>query len=252
MANSNARPAKTRTLFLSVSGAIIIWLFNELNKDGYTLNVRYPVELTYNDSLYVPVSPLPRSVTAILNGTGWSLLRKSLSFTVSPVVYELPDPLQNRTLNTALLAVMMTEQVKDVKINSVVADTVSLDFDRLMTKTSVLRFDSLGVDLAKRFVISSFVNLSPEKVTFKGPALLVDAIQDTILVQVPAKNIRGNYDEDLPIRYPKSVLVKASSERVFVSFEVAELFRPLPSALPIEAKKADTKSKDKKNKPTKR
>ena len=250
MANATARPAKTRTLLLSVSGAIIIWLFNELNKDGYTLNVRYPVKLTYNDSLYIPVSPLPRSVTAILSGTGWSLVRKSLSFTVAPVVYELPNPLQNNTLNMASLAASMTEQVKDVKINSVVADTIGLSFDRFMTKTSLLRLDSSGIGLAKRFVISSFVNVSPEKVTFKGPALLVDALPDTIVVRVPTKNIQDNYDEYLPIRYPKSVLVKASAERVFVSFEVAELFRPLPPA--NENKKEEDKPKGKKNKPAKR
>jgi hypothetical protein len=222
------RPFKTRTLLLSLSGAVIIWFFNELNKDGYTLKVNYPIKLTYNDSLYVPVAPLPKKVTAILNGTGWALLRKSLSFTVAPVVYELTDPLHNRTLNTASVAAMMTEQVKDVVISSVVADTVNLDFDRFITKTSILRLDSVGVQLEKRFVISSFVNLNPQTVTFKGPALLVDNLKDTILVKIPTKNIRANYDEELPIKYLHSASVKASAERVFVSFEVAELLRPMP------------------------
>jgi hypothetical protein len=241
---ATSRPFKTRTLALSVLGAVVIWLFNELNKDGYTLKVNYPVELTYNDSLYIPVAPLPKKITAILNGTGWELLRKSFAFTVSPVVYELTDPLRNRTLNTASLAAMMSEQVKDVTINSVVADTVNLEFDRFMTKTAVLRLDSLGVDLEKRFVISSFVNLNPQTVTFKGPALLVDNLKDTILIKVPAKRIRANYDEDLPIKYPRSSLVKASAERVFVSFEVAELLRPLAEPTPQNA--AATKSIKKK------
>lgn len=222
------RSSKTRILLLSLSGAVVIWLFNELNKDGYTLKVNYPIKLTYNDSLYIPVVPLPKKVTAILNGTGWALLRKSLSFTVTPVIYELTDPLHNRTLNTASVAAMMTEQVKDVTISSILVDTVNLDFDRFITKTSILRLDSVGVHLEKRFVISSFVNLNPQTITFKGPAFLVENLQDTILIEMPARNIRANYDEELPVKYARSAAIKASAERVFVSFEVAELLRPVP------------------------
>ena len=235
------RPSKPRTLLLSISGALVIWLFNELNKDGYTLKVNYPIKLTYNDSLYVPVAPLPKKVTAILNGTGWSLLRKSMAFTVTPVAYALTDPLRDRILNTASLAAIMTEQVKDVKISGIVADTVVLDFDRFMTKITVIRLDSAAINLEKRFVISSFINLNPRTVTFKGPALLVDNLPDTIVVKVPAKNIRGNYDEELPLKYPRLLVVKASAERVFVSFEVAELLRPLPTKPAVSNKQTQKK-----------
>jgi len=239
------RPSKPRTLLLSISGALVIWLFNELNKDGYTLKVNYPLKLTYNDSLYIPVTPLPKKITAILNGTGWSLLRKSMAFTVTPVAYQLTDPLRNSTLNTSSLAVIMTEQVKDVKISGIVADTVTLDFDRFMSKTAVIRLDSAAIHLEKRFVISSFINLNPRTITFKGPALLVENLPDTILVKVPNKNIRANYDEELPLNYPRLAAVKASGERVFVSFEVAELLRPLP---PPQTPKTTTGNKQKTNK----
>ncbi|MFN3382902.1 MAG: hypothetical protein ACK41O_25810, partial [Runella zeae] len=60
------------------------------------------------------------------------------------------------------------------------------------------------------------------------------------------------YDEELPIRYPQSPLLKASAERVFVSFEVGELLRninPSPAvkaAQPVKETSSKNKSKKKK------
>ncbi len=228
----SSQPSRSRIILFSLVAATIIWLFNELNKDGYTLRVQYPINLTYNDSLYIPITPLPKSVSATLTGNGWMLLRKSLSFTVSPVQYPILNPLATQTLNPAALTAIMHEQVKDVRISNVMLDVNRLDFEERMIKTTVLRVDSAGLQLSPRFVVSSFINLRPTTVTFDGPTSLVSDIADTILVRVPAQKIRGNYDEELPIRYPQSPLLKASTDRVFVSFEVAELFGNIPPASP--------------------
>ncbi|WP_199563261.1 hypothetical protein [Runella aurantiaca] len=224
----SSQPSRSRIILFSLVAATIIWLFNELNKDGYTLRVQYPINLTYNDSLYIPITPLPKSVSATLTGNGWMLLRKSLPFTVSPVQYPILNPLATQTLNPAALTAIMHEQVKDVRISNVMLDVNRLDFEERMIKTTVLRVDSAGLQLSPRFVVSSFINLRPTTVTFDGPTSLVSDIADTILVRVPAQKIRGNYDEELPIRYPQSPLLKASTDRVFVSFEVAELFGNIP------------------------
>lgn len=217
-----SKPSRSRTILLSVVAASIIWLFNELNKEGYTLQVSYPIHLTYNDSLYIPISTLPRSVSVVISGSGWTLLRKSLPFTVTPVTYHLDNPLGTNTINANALAAMMTEQVKDVKISHIVLDNPNLDFDERIEKKVILKIDSLGLNLSPKFVVSSLINLRPKTITFDGPASLVSDIADTILVRVPTKKIRGNFDEEVLIRYPQSPLLSVSAERVFVSFEVAE------------------------------
>lgn len=233
-----SQPSRSRITILSLIAATVIWLFNELNKEGYTLQVRYPINLTYNDSLYIPITPLPKTVSAVLTGSGWTLLRKSLPFTTQPVSYPLNNPLAVSTLNTTALASIMSDQVKDVRISHVVLDNTHIDFEERVVKTSLLKIDSLGIDLSPKFVVSSIINLRPNSVIFDGPASLVSDIADTIMVRVPAKKIRGNYDEELPIRYPQSPLLKASTERVFVSFEVAEYFG---SVLPTAEKVAEPK-----------
>jgi len=226
----SSKPARSRTLILSLVAATIIWLFNELNKDGYTLRVPYPVKISYNDSLYIPIHPLPQSANAIIKGSGWTLLRKSIAFTVPPVTYVIENPLATNSINTVALAVAMNEQVKDADITHVELDKNRVDFEERVVKTSILKVDSLGLNLSPKFVVSSFINLRPTTVTFDGPASLVNDIADTLIVKVPAQKIRGNYDEELPIRYPQSPLLKTSAERVFVSFEVAEFLGTPPPA----------------------
>lgn len=231
----SSKPARSRTLILSLVAATIIWLFNELNKDGYTLRVPYPVKISYNDSLYIPIHPLPQSANAIIKGNGWTLLRKSIAFTVPPVTYIIENPLATNSINTSALAAAMNEQVKDVDITHVELDKNRIDFEERVVKTSILKVDSLGLNLSPKFVVSSLINLRPNKVTFDGPASLVNDIADTLIVKVPAQKIRGNYDEELPIRYPQSPLLKTSAERVFISFEVAEfLGTPPPAPQPKE------------------
>lgn len=242
----SSQPSRSRILLFSMVAATIIWLFNELNKEGYTLQVQYPIHLTYNDSLYIPITPLPKSVTATLTGNGWTLLRKSISFTVLPVQYPITNPLATRTLNPAAVATLMNEQVKDVRMTNVMLDINSLDFEERMIKTAVLKADSANLDLLPRFVVSSFINLRPSTVTFDGPTSLVSDIADTILVRVPAKKIRSNYDEELPIRYPQSPLLKASTDRVFVSFEVAELLGSVSPAAPATEEVKTTPAKKEK------
>lgn len=233
-------------MIFSLIAATVIWLFNELNKEGYTLQVHYPINLTYNDSLYIATTPLPQNATVVLTGSGWALLRKSLSFTVKPISYPLNNPLVVSTLNTTTLASIMSEQVKDVRISHVVLDNPHVDFEERVVKTSLLKIDSLGIDLFPKFVVSSIINLRPNSVTFDGPASLISDIADTILVRVPAKKIRANYDEELPIRYSQSPLLKASAERVFVSFEVAEFFGSIvPAPEKIVEPKKETPPKQK-------
>ena len=244
----SSKPARIRTLILSLVAATIIWLFNELNKDGYTLRVPYPVKISYNDSLYIPIHPLPQSANAIIKGSGWTLLRKSIAFTVPPVAYVIENPLATSSINTSALAAAMNEQVKDVDITHVELDKNRIDFEERVVKTSILKVDSLGLNLFPKFVVSSLINLRPNKVTFDGPASLVNDIADTLIVKVPAQKIRGNYDEELPIRYPQSPLLKTSAERVFVSFEVAEFLGTPPPAPQPKAPEPVKKAKANKGK----
>jgi hypothetical protein len=217
-----SRRIDARVAALSFAGALVFWLLNALNKEGYSTKVAYPLQLAFNDSLYIPVSPLPRQIQAHISGNGWELLRKTWAFTQRPVIYPIVNPLQTRYINTSSLTDVLTERLSDVRVNYVVADTLDVAFERRGIKTVTLLADTTGLRLPARFVVSTAINVVPQTVTFEGPESLLADYPDTLRVAVP-RQVRTDFDERLPIPYRRHSLVRSTAEEVNVSFEIAEL-----------------------------
>ncbi|QJW91378.1 hypothetical protein HNV11_19345 [Spirosoma taeanense] len=223
----NARPFQPTKALLCLGAATLFWFLSALNRNGYTLNVEYPVRFVYNDSLYVPTTPLPRTVRVNVSGDGWALLRHSwLPFRVEPVDYMVKNPLQASVINTSSLTAALAEHIKKLHVNYVVADTLEMGFDRRMIKTIRLLPDSLHINLAPRFIVSSVINLTPRTIQVEGPEHLVRGLSDTVFVKIPRKRIVDNYDEEVPLNYFRHPLLHTSTDRVAVSFEVGELLSP--------------------------
>ncbi len=212
---------------LCISAAALFWFLNALNKPGYTLNVEYPIRFVYNDSLFIPTSPLPRVVRVNVSSDGWGLLRHSwLPFRTEPVDYAVNDPLRATVINTPSLTAALADHVEKLHINYVVADTLAMSFDRRMTKTIRLVADSTHINLAPRYMVSSVINLTPRTIEVDGPARLVRGLPDTILVKILRKRIADNYDDEVTLTQLRHPLLHTSTERVAVSFEVGELLSP--------------------------
>ena len=104
--------------------ASFFWLMTALNKENYSLRLDYPIHFSYNENLYVPVKPLPQTVSVNVSGDGWNLLRKSwLTFAERPVEYSISNPLRANTISSTSLTAQIAEHFPDVKVNYVVSDT---------------------------------------------------------------------------------------------------------------------------------
>lgn len=228
MSKNSSRKGKIKAYVGCLLAASFFWLMTALNKDNYSLRLDYPIHFNYNESLYVPVQPLPSTVSINVSGDGWNLLRKSwLTFAESPVEYSIANPLRARTINSTSLTAQIAEHFPDVKVNYVVSDTFELGFERKSTRIIPIRVDSAAIDVRPGYVISSLINLSPSLISVEGPASLVAQYPDTITVRVPTRKIQNNYDENLPLGLPNLHSVEVSHSDVFVSFEVARLLRPI-------------------------
>lgn len=214
-----------KVLVLCFLAAFIFWLLNSLNKSGYSTKINYPLEIQYNDSLYVATSPLPKQIAVNLSSTGWDLLKGNFSFSISPLVYEISNPLSIKRLDNNYLMEALSSKLKNAKINYLVADTLSLSFERKLTKKISLKVDSLGINLQKNFVVASPINISPAQVIVEGPESVLNNYKDTFFIKVSAKNLATNFDEKVLINLPKNNYVKANAEKTLVSFEVAELLK---------------------------
>ncbi|QKZ11118.1 hypothetical protein [Spirosoma sp. KUDC1026] len=222
--SSNVRSFQPARALLCLAAASLFWLLNALNKTGYTRNVAYPIHFVYNDSLYIPTRPLPHSVVVNVSSDGWALLGHTwFPFQIKPVDYIIKNPLTASRINMATLANELDDQVKKIKVNYVVSDTLDMVFDRRLTKTVRLVADSTHINLAPRFMVSSVINLTPRTIQVEGPERLVRGVPDTLVVKVPRKRIAANYDEEVPLNQFRHPLLRTSTDRVGISFEVGEL-----------------------------
>lgn len=223
----NANSFQPTKALLCLIAAALFWFLNALNKPGYTLNVDYPVQFTYNDSLYIPTSPLPKTVRVNVSSDGWGLLRHAwFPFHLEPVTYAVKDPQDDSFINTSSLTAVLAEHIKKLHVNYVVADKIDLHFDRRMSKTIQLVADSLHIDMAPRFVVTSQINLTPRTIQVEGPAKLVRGLPNQLYVKIPRKRIADNYDDEVTLLQLRHPLLHSSADRVAVSFEVGELLSP--------------------------
>lgn len=223
------KPAPTKTdykaVIVSLFAAIIFWIMNALNKEGYSQKISFPIRITYDDSLYIPTQPLPEKISVNVSGNGWDLLRKSLSLYKTPIQYEITKPLKTKFLNTGMLTDSIQEYIQDVTVNYVVADRFELEFDRKIKKDFLLKVDSLHIPLKNNYVVSSVINLSPRTVMIEGPESILKAMDSTIYLKVPGQKIKDNYDDEINLPLAKNNMLKASKKKVNVSFEVEELIK---------------------------
>jgi YbbR domain-containing protein len=214
-----------KAIFISLLAAIIFWIMNALNKDGYSQRMSFPLQFSYNDSLYIPTQPLPEKISVNVSGNGWSLLRKAFALDITPVKYSVEKPLKTKYLNTGSLADSLSEYIKDVKINYVVADRFDLEFDRKVSKQFTVRVDSASIPLKERYVISSLINVNPRIVTLEGPESVLQGMGSVIYVKIPGKRLQDNFDDEIKLPISQNSLIKPSKDRVAVSFEVSELLK---------------------------
>lgn len=216
---------KIKTLALCFLAAFVFWLLNSLNKSGYSANISYPLNIKYNDSLYIPTKPLPKKLNVNISGIGWDLMKYKLFSNATPLVYEIKNPLKIYRLDNTSLLESLTILMQRSKLNFILADTTTLHFEPKHRKIINLKVDSLGIDLQKNFVISSFINISPRVIYIEGPASFLKRYNETIYLKVPAKRLSTDFDDKITIPLPQNALVKLSAERALVSFEVAELLK---------------------------
>ena len=214
-----------KAIFICLLAAIIFWIMNALNKDGYSQKISFPLQFSFNDSLYIPTQPLPKKISVNVSGNGWNLLRKTFALDITPIKYSINNPLKTKLLNTSSLTDSSSEYINDVKINYVIADRFELEFDRKISKEFIIKVDSSNISLRDNYVISSLINVNPKTITLTGPESVLEEMGSAILVKVPTRRLQDNYDEEIMLPLSKTTLIKSNKDRVTISFEVAELLK---------------------------
>ena len=211
-----------KVVVLCILTATTFWILNALNKDDYTTVVDYPIEFIYDSEKYIPVSTLPKSFQAEINGNGWDLLRKYFNINESPYPIELEDPESIDYILTSDLKRSLTDFLSPTQLLSVLDDSLFFDIDRVITARLRPILDSASYTLSKNHKILSKIEFEPNQVTLRGPRSILNDFDGVFPVYLNEKRIENSLSKTVELEAPPELenLVSIEETEIEVSFEV--------------------------------
>jgi len=208
---------------LCMLAATTFWFFSALNKSDYTTRLQYPLNFVYNqDSTYL-LSSLPENINIEVSGGGWNLLRKTLLFDTPPIDIELNDPVNTKYITGESLSEELSEQLGDVRLTTVITDTLYINIDEAAEKEVVLAINPSSIPLGDSYQLVSPINLSSKTAVVRGPRTVLSSMQDTLMLNLPDPDseINTDFEQSIEVSYNRSDLVSITPEEVNVWFRVA-------------------------------
>jgi len=190
--------ADWKALSFCVLAACTFWFLRALNND-YTDNVYYPFKIDYDDKKVVPLQKLPKYIRLNVKGYGWILVRNYIGIKVDPITYKPSNlPRKKYALSTEIWP-SVKKQLTDIDPNYIITDTVFFEFDRLAIKKVKVVIDSVESSLAPGYKLTTPVIVSPDTISYKGPASLLSKLPDTIHIRIPKTDIQDNFKQKIKI-----------------------------------------------------
>lgn len=199
-------------------------MLNALNKN-YTTVITYPIRFMYDPQQLVPVKPLPEEITISVTGRGWKLLRNNLMFQVQPAELTIRGLPYVKRLPGHALRPAISNVLDGLNLNFVVTDTLSFDFDRLITRKIPLGIDTSQVKVAPGFTFEGPVQIRPDSVTFTGPEQIINQFPSPYLLSVPDQSFKAPFKGNVVLTHDYTTLVQADVRDAEVQFGVNALER---------------------------
>lgn len=215
------KPWDIRAITLCIIVATLVWLFNALNK-SYTTTISYPVIFRTNQSEVVALVPPPTSLELEVTGQGWNIFNKNLGIGVAPITIDLLNVLKVKKIDTKKILHHLSANIKDLKINHIVPDTLLLHYDKLITKKVNICLRPDQISTKDGYKITSKIEISPNQVLFKGATSIIAAFPDTLFLTLEDQEIEDNYEQTVAISYPQQTpTVQPELSKVKVSFQTS-------------------------------
>lgn len=208
-----------KAVSLCFLAAAVFWLFSAFNK-SYSTEVRFPLQVVYNEARFIPVKNLPTELRLNVSGNGWDLFRKSLGVSLPELTLNIERPLEVKKIPGAALPPMLASQLGGLVINHVVNDTLHLQFDERDTHTFRIEPDLTDVWFREGFGRISAVSVLPDSARLEGPRAILHRMADVVKLKMPKLTLDENYKGEVQIVLPDSLKLLVDPPVVTVMFEV--------------------------------
>lgn len=213
-----------KVVVLCIAAATTFWILNALNKDDYNTVVDFPVELIYDQTQYIAVAGLPKTLEIEISGDGWDLLRKYFNFNNDAYPIELNDPTSRGYILTADLKRSLGEFLSPTQLVSVLEDSLKFNIDKIKSIQVKPVLDSTSFTMAKNYRIIDQITFNPEIITLKGPSSILDSMSAFFSIDLDESRINKSIEKKITLEAPDSLndLVQIEEREVSVKFEVIE------------------------------
>ena len=211
-----------KAIAFCVFAAVTFWFFNAMSND-YSIDVVHPLEIVYDEEQYIPLADPPKYIRFSSTATGWDLLSKTSFISSSPVEIDLAEFKKKKYLTGVKLQPIVQRQMRGIKINYIIDDTIFVNFDKLKQKKISLTIDSRKILLAENYKLAGSIVVNPSSVVISGPASLVNETSTKVHLKIPSKDISGSYEEEIPVSASLNKLIKSDPEKVKVKFQTIQL-----------------------------
>lgn len=214
-------PWDIKAITLCIIIATLVWLFNALNK-SYTTTISYPVIFRTSQSEVVALVPPPTSLELEVTGHGWNIFNKNLGIGVAPISIDLLNVLRVKKFDTRKILPLLSANIKDLKINHIIPDTLLLHYDKITTKKVNIYLHPDQIPSKEGYKITSNIEIKPNTILFKGAASVIAAFPDTLFLTLEDQEIEDNYEQTVNITYPQQTpAVQPELSKVKVSFQTS-------------------------------
>lgn len=204
--------------------AFIFWVFNSLNSD-HTATIRMPLEIVFEEDNIIPLQSPPEQINVNVSGYGWNLLSKSLGVGMEPIFVEITEPTKSNYISPRSLLSLVTDRLKDMKVNFIAEDSIRFNYDTLITKKVILRVDSSDIKLKQNFRRITPISLNQDTVVLRGAATMIRDYVDTLVLHPELSEIDEDIEAQLELPLTVNRFVSINPRVVSLSFEVKEFFR---------------------------
>jgi YbbR domain-containing protein len=211
-----------KAAMLCFLAAAIFWIFNAFNK-SHSSTIRFPLQFSYDNQRFVPISPLPHNVSINVSSTGWDLMRKTVGFKFPELIIPLERPLETKKIPANTLSSLLISQMGGMQINYVATDTLHIHLDEKMSKTFRLAVDMSRLKFREGFGNTGPVVVVPDSVVIDGPSSLVKALPDTISIPARGTQINKSFQDELEVPLINSASLNRNPPVVTVKIEVGPI-----------------------------
>ena len=221
----STKDERLKVVILCIIISTTFWFFSALNKSDYVTQINYPVEVVYNDSLYVALSPIPEKIPLEVTGGGWDLMTRSFGFAMEPLVITLDEPLKDSFRLTNNLRQEIVPRLEPVNVNYFLRDSLIFKLDERHSVRLKIAFDSANVKLTDNHKITSQIILSDDSVTLYGPKSMLLKIQEPLLINPGETEFSKSVENNFLLPVFDSPLITSSKAEFFVKFDVTEFVK---------------------------